>query len=339
MPTAQRCISWSPTVITGFGLALASISSDCQQVLLTDSLNGHNSCILNEAEASFTSLSWSKDFLHIGTTAGEIISLDLHNNKKTALKKSDCVILFMTENCFVDARGRVFWKDQCILDDGILLPCSLAETETLIWFCKLQTIYRFDKITGSLSQWSLSDPLDTFAAGCLCADRFICVTASRLYYSIVDNELTQKTIVSSNEAINQTEAESDTEDETGQARPLVFGLLGRFGNLITLMRGASSKQSWLEYECLNTTAEVSVDAIPDESQILVKVNCPLCPTSTLQSLPVNTKSCQNGHPISICRSTLKRIDAPKHFRCRKCDCCYQERLDKCIACGWFLSFK
>ena len=146
-------------------------------------------------------------------------------------------------------------------------------------------------------------------------------------------------------ANENNDTESSFEKKIDQYR--IFGLIKyprgneKYNNhLIKLNVNLLQKRAHLEVikHGISINNNISDDVIVEFP--LVKVVCPLCTSASstrTQTLPLNTLSCLQGHPLTICSLSATPIPSITSFRCRSCGAAYSCNPNRCHFCPGLLT--
>ena len=328
-------------------MALAGVTADGKKLILIDTIDGGQT-ILFQSSSKITALTWTSHLL-IGTIDGELIKLEVSKNFSRKVDEreriSEVAIIFASENCVVDSRGCLFLQGKCVLDDGILQPSALIETEAFVFLLKWKNVYRLDKGKGSLKTWSLEESNSVFKHATF-TDSLICLTDSSELFVLAGDEL--KRFSQTPDGTVSPFPLSDVEDENGSddeaeednfalEREFLFGICSNHQRIATILGTPNGKAAWIELKNAEGDDNAQDCDKKESLQIIVDISCPLCPTAdNRQNLSTTASSCIKGHPISICSESLTRIDSPNFYRCRRCSRCYKSRHDACKVCGFVL---
>jgi hypothetical protein len=340
-------ITWCPSVLTGFGAALAAISADGKSFYIFDALEGKLETIF-ESMKQISALTWaSANSLLLGTREGELIHFNPETKNTISRRNiSENAILFISENSVLDALGRFFYQERLVLDDGTLQPRALIEEGNFIFFVKWKNVYRFEKESGSLTYRTLEEVNSIFVHATL-LESLVCITDAKekLILSteglkrvsqVSDGTASPRPAVSDDEDVLDSEANENGADEVAALeRDKVFGVCSRRGRIAAIFGTPNSKSAWIEID--QFSVNMQENPLPIFEEIFANVSCPLCPDSGIQKLNATTEICSQGHPISICSESLSRIDSLHFYRCRRCRRSYKTRHDSCKICGFFLT--
>lgn len=332
---------------------LFCLSVDGSSIWHCNTLNSLPSTLLLAAnDKKFTAIHViDQDSLGIATFDGEILTFSLSKKEIVAVRKvSQSPVLIVSDGGLsCDSLGRLFLDTLCVLDDGVLQPSNIffCPNKNRIFFIKHRTVYRLlrDEPTD-IQKISLKSPvLGTFFASELVGDQLILATDRGEVFSLHNDSLQFEpfSIVDNNEEENDQddeneEDENDNENEksTSAFSQSILAIIKSPHGISLLTVDSTSKHASIKTFPTKTTTATTMNTKEIELNISVcPVECPLCENS-LQSLPLNTFRCLNGHPISICSLTRRRIDSTFCFRCRRCASAFSEPLQSCLHCNSLL---
>lgn len=349
---------------------LIGITADGKSIFLIDTLEGSIKLLLDTiatATNKFTSISMKNDTnILVGTFSGEVIEISIENNNIKIIEKkktkSLLPILFIFDaGTFVDSQGRLFVNDKLILDDEILQPVALLESNSIFYFVKHSSIHIYDTKNEKLT--SFNSPNLIF-----CAAEFdqnnqlvLCTICNQLYiFDSNQMKLKEFDCDDSDDLEEDLERESEPEDLNSESHDFdgkncrILGLIkspDQVSDLIVLKVDEAKKEAKLEIiksKCIpgtqlsttntaittnnardsTTTATTTADTAADSASIV----CPLCQTT--QNIPLKSKTCTNGHPITICYNSKTLINTHfQTYRCRSCHLAYSENPQSCVRCG------
>lgn len=320
---------------------LIGLAANGHSLWLVDALDGTAVALLQNSSTKFTSIAMKNETtVLVGSFEGGICELSIVTGVMSNRRNvSDSpIVLLHNESTFADSNGHLFVNDKLVLDDGILQPCALLESNEIIYYIKHSSVHIYNLNTGSLESVTLSSSV--FCAAELYSDnQLILCTDSNQLYILDSNDLKLKEY-NTNDSI-ESESDSDREDEEDENvddsrdnSDRIFSLIlspKSNNDLLLLKVNTTTKLARLE------TIQTSRAAVTSDTNCVVtdKVNilCPLCQDIQSQSVLLNSKVCNSGHPIAICaQSKLLINDHLETYRCRSCHLAYSSNPQSCLQC-------
>lgn len=325
---------------------LIGLSSDGRFIWLLDTLEQNIELIVESTEQhdKFTCIRMKDpETILIGTFKGTLITKSLKTEKSdydTRKISSNPITLIIDENFQVDSSGRLFYKNQIILNDEILQPCALLRSEKFIYFLKHRNIYIINKNNGN-KEFNINT-VKLEQNGYICAAEldfngalYFCTDSGEVYYLEIET-FKPKLLNSSNSSDSADVSDGSDEDEESSTKTeKILSLIQNPNNqseLLLLKIDPVNKRSWFDFFKIDVIEKPRSDPIVPELELIL-IKCPLCADNEIQSLKLNASFCFHGHPITICSQTKKLIESLNCFRCRACKAVYSEQPSFCQFCS------
>lgn len=332
--------------------SLVGLAADGKSIWLIETVDGSAELLLTKEDDKFTCIRMKQDTenILIGTLKGSLLTFSLKEHEQKLLFTHDQPIsLLLDENCFADAKGRVVFKNQIILNDGILQPCALFQDSNTIYFVKHRTVYIFSIEQKSLVSCASieqgSEDSFYFCAAEMDSNGSLFVVTDTgnvllLHNQEISYELKQLNLEKGDLAdFEGIEDETNVEDDNeGESIPQTEKILSLIRNpackseLLLLKSDPANKRAWFETIHSSKTSDTVEPGTNLPEFELVQVSCPLCINTEPQNLRLNASKCINNHPITICSLTKIRLDSWQCFRCRKCNAAFSLRPSFCNFC-------
>jgi hypothetical protein len=242
---------------------------------------------------------------------------------------------------FFDSQGRLFSNEKIILDDGILQPCQILKSSKYLFLLKHSSIYIFDsKNNDEFITRLRHDHLITGAAEMdfndnllVCTDRGIILTLEGLELKFNKIKMKQESDDENDEDFEFGDS-SDQEISPNSESISIFNLIRNpnYPEILIFKLDSFHKKAWIDQIPISSShlkIKKSLSPPLPNFNITAHIVCPLCNES--QNLLLNSNSCLNGHPITIC-SLTKQLITTKCYKCRGCNCAFITNPKSCPYC-------